>query len=89
MSAALKSRSGLWVPHGNRQCGACGGSRFWQDLNAGIHCWDCVPPGVFMRKYQMEAKAEVAAEATAVSDFIDEDESIKDFNQKHFGRRIS
>lgn len=79
--------SGLILPF--RRCGACKGNEFWQDFRGVVHCWRCVPPQALLKKLRQEAKAKEVTEQRAVDDFLDEDDDIQDFNEKHFGVRMS
>jgi hypothetical protein len=82
---------GLFVPGemAKRQCGACGGQRFWIDIKNVVHCWDCVPPQALAKRYKEHLRKQKQQEASAVNDFIEEDIDIQDFNERKHGVRTS
>lgn len=33
-----------------RMCGDCGSDRIWKDFKEIEHCWECEPPGEYVRR---------------------------------------
>lgn len=43
-----------------RMCGACGSDRIWTDFRGEVHCMQCMPPQLLVRKLKDEKRRRIA-----------------------------